>query len=94
VLCPTFFRTQIVEAGRGAATEKENARIIRWMERSKVQASGVAKAAIDSLEDGKLYVLPMQDGEVAWRMKREAPEMFYDSQSQAHEKYLEGRYKP
>jgi len=94
VLCPTFFRTQIVEVGRGAATQKENARIIRWMERSKVQAPGVAKTAIDSLQDGKLYVLPMQDGEVAWRMKREAPEMFYDSQSEAHKKYLEGRYKP
>jgi len=94
VLCPTFFRTQIVEAGRGAATQKENARIIRWMERSKVQAPGVAKTAIDSLQDGKLYVLPMQDGEVAWRMKREAPEMFHDSQSEAHKKYLEGRYKP
>ena len=94
VLCPTFFRTQIVEAGRGATTPKENARIIRWMERSKVQAPEVAKSAIDSLQDVKLYVLPMQDGEVAWRMKREAPEMFYDSQSEAHEKYLEGRYKP
>jgi len=94
VLCPTFFRTQIVEAGRGATTQKEDARIIRWMERSEVQAPGVAKAAIDSLRDGKLYVLPMQDGQVAWRMKRDAPQQFCDSQSEAHKKYLEGRYKP
>jgi NAD(P)-dependent dehydrogenase (short-subunit alcohol dehydrogenase family) len=94
VLCPTFFRTQIVEAGRGASTAKEEARIIRWMERSKVQAPDVAKAAIDSLRDGKLYVLPMQDGQVAWHLKRQAPEQFHDSQAEAHEKYLEGRYKP
>ena len=94
VLCPTFFRTQIVEAGRGATTAKEDARIIRWMERSKVQAPDVAKAAIDSLRDGKLYVLPMQDGQVAWHLKRQAPEQFHDSQSEAHKKYLEGRYKP
>ncbi len=29
VLCPTFFRTNIVEAGRGASTDKEDAQIIR-----------------------------------------------------------------
>ncbi|MBW2190914.1 MAG: SDR family NAD(P)-dependent oxidoreductase, partial [Deltaproteobacteria bacterium] len=62
VLCPTFFRTNIVEAGRGASTDKEDAQIIRWMERSKVQAPEVAKGAIDAVRDGKLYVQPMRDG--------------------------------
>ncbi|MDH3652912.1 MAG: SDR family oxidoreductase [Myxococcales bacterium] len=93
VLCPTFFRTNIVESGRGATSEKEDAQVIRWMERSKVQAADVAKAAIDAVRDGELYVQPMRDGRVAWRLKRAAPQRFYDSLSRAHEKFLEKRTK-
>jgi NAD(P)-dependent dehydrogenase (short-subunit alcohol dehydrogenase family) len=94
VLCPTFFRTNIVEAGRGATTEKDDAQIIKWMERSKVQAPDVAKEAVDALRDGRLYVQPMRDGRMAWRLKRTAPQRFYDSLSRAHEKYLRSRRKP
>ena len=93
VLCPTFFRTKIIEAGRGATTPKEDAQVIRWMERSKVQAPEVAAAAIDAVRDGKLYVQPMRDGRVGWRLKRLAPQRFYDSLSKAHEKYLRGHYE-
>ncbi|MBW2719124.1 MAG: SDR family NAD(P)-dependent oxidoreductase [Deltaproteobacteria bacterium] len=93
VLCPTFFRTNIVEAGRGASTDKEDAQIIRWMERSKVQAPEVAKGAIDAVRDGKLYVQPMRDGRVAWRLKRTSPQRFYDSMARAHQKFIKGRDK-
>lgn len=93
VLCPTFFRTRIIEAGRGTTTPKEDAQVIRWMERSKVQAPEVAKTAIDAVRDGKLYVQPMRDGRLAWRLKRLAPQRFYDSLSKAHEKYLQGHDK-
>lgn len=91
VLCPTFFRTNIIESGRGATTEKEDAQVIRWMERSKVQAADVARLAIDAVRDGKLYVQPMRDGRMAWRLKRTAPQRFYDSLSRAHEKFLRSR---
>lgn len=93
VLCPTFFRTNIVEAGRGATTPKEDAQVIRWMERSKVQAPDVAKEAVNAVRDGKLYVQPMRDGRMAWRLKRTAPQRFYDSLSRAHRKFLESRKK-
>lgn len=93
VLCPTFFRTKIIESGRGATTPKEDAQVIRWMEQSKVQASHVAKAAVDALRDRKLYVEPMRDGRLAWRLKRMAPQRFYDSLSKTHQKYLKGHYK-
>jgi NAD(P)-dependent dehydrogenase (short-subunit alcohol dehydrogenase family) len=94
VLCPTFFKTNIIGSGRGATTEKEDAQISRWMERAKVQAPGVAKAAIDAARDGKLYVQPMRDGRMAWRLKRTHPQRFYDTLSRAHEKYLKGHRKP
>lgn len=93
VLCPTFFRTNIVESGRGATTDKEDAQIIRWMERSKVQAPDVATDAIDSVRDGKLYVQPMRDGRMAWRLKRTSPQRFYESLGKAHEKFLRNRTK-
>jgi NAD(P)-dependent dehydrogenase (short-subunit alcohol dehydrogenase family) len=92
-LCPTFFKTNIIGSGRGATTEKDDAQILRWMERSKVQAPDVAKAAIDAVRDGKLYVQPMRDGRMAWRLKRAHPQRFYDTLSRAHEKYLKGRQK-
>ena len=95
VLCPTFFRTKIVEAGtgRGATTAKEDAQVIRWMERSKVQAPEVAQVAIDSVRDGRLYALPRRDGRMAWRLKRTAPNRFYDSLSRTHRKYVKSRSK-
>ena len=94
VLCPTFFKTNIIGSGRGATTEKDDAQILRWMERSKVQAPGVAKAAVSAVRDGKLYVQPMRDGRIAWRLKRAHPQRFYDSLGRAHEKYLKSRNQP
>ncbi len=64
------------------------------MERAKVQAPGVAKAAVDAARDGRLYAQPMRDGRMAWRLKRTHPQRFYDTLSRAHEKYLKGRRKP
>lgn len=94
VLCPTFFKTNIIGSGRGATTDKEDAQIRRWMEKSKVQAREVAEAAIDAVRDGRLYVQPMRDGRMAWRLKRAHPQRFYESMSRAHEKYLRGRQNP
>ena len=94
VLCPTFFRTNIIGAIRGATTKKDDERTVRWMDRSNVQAPRVAKTAIDSVRDGKLYVQPMRDGRMAWRLKRAAPQRFYDSLSKAHQQFLRGRLKP
>ena len=93
VLCPTFFKTNIVGNSRGATNSKDDARITRWMERSKVQAPDVAQAAIDAVRDNKLYVQPMRDGRSAWRLKRTHPQRFYDSLSRAHEKHLHRRGK-
>jgi len=93
VLCPTFFKTNIMNAGRGATTAKEDNQIRRWMERSQVQAPAVAKEAIEAVRDGKLYVQPMRDGRMGWRMKRAHPQRFYESMARAHVKYLRGRQK-
>jgi len=96
VLCPTFFQTNIMNSARGASTPQEEARIRKWMARSKVQAPDVAKAAIDALRDGELYVLPMADGQQAWQLKRQNPQGYVDLVSAAHQRQLEsqGRDEP
>lgn len=93
VLCPTFFKTNIADSGRGPTTEKEPDRLRTWMERSKVQAPDVAKAAVESVRDGDLYVQPMRDGRMGWRMKRAHPQRFYETLARQHVKYLSSREK-
>jgi NAD(P)-dependent dehydrogenase (short-subunit alcohol dehydrogenase family) len=76
VLCPTFFRTGIVKSARGLvegmAEMTEN-----LMSRAKLQADGVARAALDGVEAEKLYVVPHPDGQWMWRLKRLAPDSFH-----------------
>jgi NAD(P)-dependent dehydrogenase (short-subunit alcohol dehydrogenase family) len=77
VLCPTFFRTNIAKSGRTQGHAR-GAFIEKMMARAKVQADGVARAALDGVSHGKLYVLPHDDGRWLWRTKRAAPGMFYE----------------
>ena len=91
VVCPTFFKTNIVHTARGATSDADRGNILRWMERSKVQAPEVARAAIESVRDGRLYVQPMRDGRTAWRFKRLTPQRFYDTLSNTHQRLLKKR---
>ena len=77
VLCPTFFKTNIIESGRGANSEKAKKIITQAMERSKVQAPDVARFALKKVVNGELYALPMQDATWFWRLKRFAPSYFH-----------------
>jgi short-subunit dehydrogenase len=76
VLCPTFFQTNIAEAGRGSDERmKKIAR--KLMAQSKLQAADVARMALDAADRGDLYVLPMSDGRWMWRIKRANPQRFH-----------------
>lgn len=67
-LCPTFFRTNIHKAQR--SPEKLRAASAKLVEGSKWSAEQIANVALDGLEKGKLYVVPQNDGKLAWGMKR------------------------
>jgi NAD(P)-dependent dehydrogenase (short-subunit alcohol dehydrogenase family) len=76
VLCPTFFQTDILNSGRlhsrdGAAFAQ------KLMTRAKLQCDDVARLALEGVEAGTLYVVPHADGRWLWRLKRLAPEPFY-----------------
>jgi short-subunit dehydrogenase len=78
VLCPTFFQTNIGKSGRGAIDQRMAQMMEKLMARSKVQAPDVAKAALAGVAKNQLYVVPMADGRAMWRLKRLAPQRFYE----------------
>jgi NAD(P)-dependent dehydrogenase (short-subunit alcohol dehydrogenase family) len=76
VLCPTFFQTNIGESGRGAEHLKPV--IAKLLAAGKLSAGDVARLAIEGCERNDLYIAPHADGRWMWRMKRLAPESFYN----------------
>jgi NAD(P)-dependent dehydrogenase (short-subunit alcohol dehydrogenase family) len=76
VLCPTFFRTNIARGGRSQQPRFEQ-HASAMMAKSKLQATDVARAALDACQSDNLYCVPMADGQWAWRIKRLAPESFF-----------------
>lgn len=75
VLCPTFFRTNLMSSSRGA-DERKLRMVGKLMDRSKIQADGVAAAALEACRTDRLYAIPMRDGRLMWRVKRAVPERF------------------
>lgn len=75
VLCPSFFKTNIIAGGQlfGSNAEKQRRLATTLMEQSALDARGVARFAIDHARAGELYLLPHKEGRALWRMKRVAP---------------------
>jgi NAD(P)-dependent dehydrogenase (short-subunit alcohol dehydrogenase family) len=76
VLCPMFFRTNIVRAARGA-DEAMRRLAEAQMERSKLSAEDVAEMALEGAANGELYVVPHAEGRWLWRFKRTTPGAFH-----------------
>ncbi len=74
VLCPTFFKTNIVNSGR-FTNEHTRDTAQRFIDKGKT-AKEVARAALASVDRGQLYALPMADARWLWRLKRAAPATF------------------
>jgi NAD(P)-dependent dehydrogenase (short-subunit alcohol dehydrogenase family) len=77
VLCPTFFKTGIMDAARGPIDHASKALVAKLMERSPLQASDVARHALAACDHGRLYAVPMMDGKLFWVLKRLLPGSFY-----------------
>jgi NAD(P)-dependent dehydrogenase (short-subunit alcohol dehydrogenase family) len=77
VLCPTFFKTRIMEASRGPIDHSSKQLVSKLMERSPLQAADVARHALAACDHGRLYAVPMMDGKLFWVLKRLLPGSFY-----------------
>lgn len=74
VLCPFFFRTNLLATARVSAAVRalaENA-----FANATLSADDVAAAALRAVARGQLYCLPMREARLAWRLKRLMPECF------------------
>lgn len=78
VLCPTFFQTNIMANSRSETlTPGLDKLVAERMSVSRIQADDVARIALAACDKNQLFVVPMQDGKWAWRLKRLAPESYF-----------------
>lgn len=77
VLCPAFFVTRIIENSRGIVHPQVRERVEAMMRRSSLQAPDVARIAVDGVLRGQLYIVPMREGRMLWRLQRLWPQGFY-----------------
>jgi short-subunit dehydrogenase len=74
VLCPTFVKTNIVNAGRitGESTDLAD-KLMRW---TGISAQRTARICLDTYDRGGLYCMPQFDARIGWSIKRLAPTTF------------------
>ncbi len=77
VLCPTFFKTNLLETMRAPEARQINM-AKGFFARSKSTAEQVASEGLDALEKGRLYVIPQADGKLMWRLKRLNPQFYFN----------------
>ncbi len=74
-LCPTLVPTNIIASGRIDSQKKSLGQ--RAMNSLAMTTSDkVAKLSLNTLDKGKLYILPQLDARIAWRAKRLAPRLY------------------
>jgi NAD(P)-dependent dehydrogenase (short-subunit alcohol dehydrogenase family) len=74
VLCPTFVKTNIVNAGRITSGSTDLAdRLMRW---TGISAERTARMCLDTYDRGGLYCMPQIDARIGWGIKRLAPQTF------------------
>jgi NAD(P)-dependent dehydrogenase (short-subunit alcohol dehydrogenase family) len=74
VLCPSFFRTNLLVTARASAEVLALAE--KAFAHASLTADDVAAAALRAVRCGRLYCLPMREVRIAWRLKRLVPGRF------------------
>ncbi len=75
VLCPAFFRTNLLETARSATAELAAMGKTAFAQ-STMSADAVAAAALRAVARGQLYCLPMREGRLVWRFTRALTERY------------------
>lgn len=76
VLCPTFFRSNLVRTARTAVDGGLHQVARHLVEDSRRSAAEVARAALAGAARGELHIAPHLDGRWLWRLKRWSPGVF------------------
>ncbi len=75
VVCPAFFKTNLLENFRGSERMRKTA--ARLMEEARESADDIAKAIVEAAERGVFLVIPTATERKRWRIKRWFPEFYY-----------------
>lgn len=75
VLCPSFFRTNLLENFRGPERTRDMAQ--KLMEKAVVNADDIAAAVVDAVMAGKFLIIPTAPERRRWRIKRFFPEFYF-----------------
>lgn len=75
VLCPAFFRTNLLESWQGDPRLKGFAE--KMMQGSRDSLDGVADAVFAAVRRGEFLVLPTRDEPLRWRLKRWLPDTYF-----------------
>ena len=77
VLCPSFFRTKLMQSCEGPGSEQIKHFVAKLMDRSPIDAAWVARFTIEESERGRFLLLPHKDTRVRWWLKRFMPERYF-----------------
>lgn len=84
VACPSFFKTDLLNSGRGQIADSEHAsapqmmKIVgRLMEKATVTAENVADDIVDAVSTNRFLILSHADARSRVRLKRLSPELYF-----------------
>lgn len=75
VVCPAFFKTNLLENFRGSERMRKTA--AKLMEDARETADDIARAIIEAAERGVFLIIPTATERSRWRIKRWFPEFYY-----------------
>ena len=95
VVCPSFFKTDLVNSGRGQVSEHEQASapqmmqiVQRLMDKAKVSAEDVAADIVAAVRQNRFMVMSHADARSQARFKRLSPELYFRMAQKATEGFL------
>lgn len=98
VACPSFFKTDLVNSGKGQIPEDEHSAapqmmkvVEKMMDRATVTAVQVARAVAEAVEQDRFLVIPHSDARLLWRLKRLSPELYFQRALKATAGFLSRR---
>ncbi len=77
VLCPSFFKTNLMQSYDGDPKSMLATMARHLMEKSDINAADVARFAIEQSERGVFMLLPHKETRWRWRLKRWFPEYYF-----------------
>ncbi|MCQ3015473.1 SDR family oxidoreductase [Pseudomonas tremae] len=77
VVCPSFFQTNLLDSFRGP-TPAMKEQIGRLLEKSPITAADIAECIFKQVAQGEFMILPHEEGQMAWELKRKQPQAMYE----------------